>query len=210
MSAIAHGSTLGVTYWLAAHRAVVAGEVADMRTFDLGQSFDLVLVPREALQLLPPNEGAQALARLADHTAPGGLLFLDLATFLGGARFPADPDYYNPQIEDGVWIQNWTRELSDGAVLTRHTRQQHDAGSILIELDYQVEASGRSLDSWQGEMRLHRYERTWLDAAKPDCLTLEAVYGGYDRSSFSAISPRLLALYRKNLSYLHQEMVHAN
>jgi hypothetical protein len=84
MSAIAHGSTLGVTYWLAAHRAVVAGEVADMRTFDLGQSFDLVLVPREALQLLPPNEGAQALARLADHTAPGGLLFLDLATFLGG------------------------------------------------------------------------------------------------------------------------------
>jgi hypothetical protein len=94
--------------------------------------------------------------------------------------------------------------------LTRHTRQQHDAESILIELDYQVEASGRSLDSWQSEMRLHRYERTWLDAAKPDCLTLEAVYGGYDRSSFSAISPRLLALFRKNLSYQHQEMVHAN
>jgi SAM-dependent methyltransferase len=51
---------------------------ADMRTFDLGRPFDAVTCLFSSIgYLTEPSEMEQAIARLAAHVAPGGVLILD-------------------------------------------------------------------------------------------------------------------------------------
>jgi SAM-dependent methyltransferase len=176
-------------------RAWLQGQVADMRTLDLGRDFDLALIPREALQLLAPAEAARALAAVGAHVAPGGLMFVDLAMFTP-AR--GDPDYYDGAATDRTWRVNWTRRLDAGAELTRRSRQTLEKDAILFELDYRIYRDCGETDSWQSRMRLYRYDRAFVEAATPPSMSLIAVYGGYDKTDFSAVAPRLLALYRKS------------
>jgi SAM-dependent methyltransferase len=175
------------------HGGRVSGRVADMRELRLEERFDLALIPREALQLLPPEEGRQALAAVAAHVAPGGRLAVDLATFRPGMG--GDPDYYDPARTDGIWATDWTRNLPDGSQLVRQSAQHHEAASIRFELRYRV--LGGAAEDWTSGMRLHRYNRGWIDDARPDGMAVEAVHGDYDGSDFTGDSPRLIALYRR-------------
>ena len=177
-------------------RALLEGRVVDMRTLDLGREFDLALIPREALQLLTPADGARALAAVGAHVAPGGLMFVDLATFAGAC--PGDPDYYDGAAADGAWRDNWTRRLDAGAELTRRSQQTRESDAILFELDYFIRRGGDETETRRSQMRLFRYDHGFLEAAAPRGMSLAAIYGGYDKTDFSAIAPRLLALYRKS------------
>ncbi|WP_225767862.1 class I SAM-dependent methyltransferase [Inquilinus sp. Marseille-Q2685] len=179
------------------HGGRIRGRVADMRELRLEERFDLALIPREALQLLPPEEGRQALAAAAAHVAPGGRLAVDLATFLPVPGGAPDPDYYDPARTDGVWATDWIRTLSDGSQLVRQSAQHHDGMSIRFDLQYRVLQGGRVAEDWAAGMRLHRYSRGWIDDARPDGMAVEAVHGDYDGSDFTGDSPRLIALYRR-------------
>lgn len=179
------------------HGGRVRGRVADMRGLRLEERFDLALIPREALQLLPPEEGRLALAAVAAHVAPGGRLALDLATFRPVPGGPPDPDYYDPARTDGAWATDWTRTLPDGAQLVRQSAQHHDATSIRFDLQYRVLEGGRAAEDWTSGMRLYRYGRGWVDEARPAGMAVEAVHGDYDGSDFTGDSPRLIALYRR-------------
>jgi len=180
--------------------AKVSGQVCDMRLLDLAAQFDLVIIPREALQLLPPDDGAKALNAAARHVAPGGRLFIDMATFSGNQEGPTDPDYFDPAREGGVWRKDWTRTLGDGAALTRHSIQSDDGNSVFFELRYEIDQAGKRQDSWMSQMRLYRYERSWIDETIPPNLSLEAVYGDYAKAAFSRASRRMLALFRNNIT----------
>jgi SAM-dependent methyltransferase len=180
------------------HGVNLSGEVCDMLNLALAQRFDLAIMPREALQLLPPMQGARALAAVGSHVVSGGHLFLDLATFSGHKKASADPDYYDPTRRDGTWEIDFTRRLADGARLTRRSAQYHDGNSILFELQHEIDRPGLQMECWASQMRLHRYERSWIDTTVPKGMTLEAVYGDYDRSKFSNMSPRMLVLYRND------------
>jgi SAM-dependent methyltransferase len=176
-------------------------EVQNMRTLDLERSVDLAIIPREALQLLPPSEGMEALATVSAHVVEGGLLFVDVATFRAGSGpAAADPDYFNAYREDDAWCVDWTRDLPDGSRLTRRSAQRQDEASILLRLAYEIEDKHHGVESWRSEMRLYRYDPSWFGPATPDGMTLESVCGDYDCSPFSDLSPRLLAMYRKSNS----------
>lgn len=59
-------------------------EAGDLRTFDLGEHFDLVTCVFDSLNnLLTPEDLGAAFARAAAHLRPGGLLACDLNTRLG-------------------------------------------------------------------------------------------------------------------------------
>ncbi|WP_284164180.1 class I SAM-dependent methyltransferase [Frigidibacter sp. SD6-1] len=176
-------------------------EVQNMRTLDLGRSVDLAIIPREALQLLPPSEGMEALAAVSAHLVEGGLLFVDVATFRAGpGPAAADPDYFNASREDDAWGVDWTRDLPDGSRLTRQSAQRQDDASILLRLAYEIKDKLHGVESWRSEMRLYRYDPGWFGPATPDGMTLESVCGDYDGSPVSDLSPRLLAMYRKSNS----------
>ena len=182
---------------LAGRGAIVRGAVQDMRNLALDQTFDLCVIPREALQLVPQPDGTRVLAAVARHLAPGGQLLVDLANFGPQATDEPDPDYYWPDHEDGVLYENWSRPLQDGTILARSSRQAHSAGVIKFDLHYQISFEGLLLDGWQSQMGLHRYERSWLDQATPAGMEIEHVYGGYDRSVFGNRAPRMISIYRK-------------
>jgi SAM-dependent methyltransferase len=174
-------------------RARLDGQVADMRRLNLGREFDLALIPREALQLLAPVDGARAIAAVGAHVAAGGLMLVDLATF--NAR--ADPDYYDGAAVDGAWRDNWTRRLGPDAVLARRSRQMFEKDAILFELDYRIRRDGRKAEAWQSEMRLFRYDGSFIEASKPVGMSLVGMYGEYNKTSYSAVASRLLALYQR-------------
>ena len=184
----------------AGRQAEIRAEVADMRELDIKSVFDVALIPREALQLLSPDDGRKAVSAIGAHVDAGGLLFVDLATFQANKEIPTDPDYFDPDRSDDVWKTNWTRNLADGSSLTRSSAQRQEAGSIHIRLAYHIAHPMGAQDRWRSEMRLFRYERNWLDDATPDGMNLDAVYGGYDYSPFSDKSPRMIAIYRRPIS----------
>jgi SAM-dependent methyltransferase len=176
-------------------------KVQDMRNLDLGRSVELALIPREALQLMPPSEGIQAIAAVAAHIVGGGLLFIDVATFrTREGQAAADPDYFDPDRDDDAWRVDWIRDLPDGSRLTRQSAQCQEATSVLVRLAYKIEHKLGGAETWCSEMRLYRYDPNWFGPATPDGMTLESVYGDYDGSPFSDVSPRLLAIYRKSNS----------
>lgn len=62
--------------------------VADLATLDLGDVFDVVLVAGNTVPLLEPGTLDAAIARLAAHLAPGGLLVAGFG--LDDAHLPGD------------------------------------------------------------------------------------------------------------------------
>lgn len=113
--------------------ATVPLSVGDLRTFALGQQFDLVTCVFDSLNnLLTPEDLGAALARAHAHLRPGGLLACDLNTRLGVQELwegnaieglAQTPDgrevhyhwshHYDQQAEVGV-VQAFCR-LEDGA-----------------------------------------------------------------------------------------------
>ncbi|MBV9932706.1 MAG: class I SAM-dependent methyltransferase [Actinobacteria bacterium] len=76
--------------WSAPGVTLVEG---DMRAFDLGRRFPLVIIPYNSLQLLPPGtERTQCFASIARHLQPDGLLALEVTDFLVGETAPFAPN----------------------------------------------------------------------------------------------------------------------
>ncbi|MGV1832994.1 class I SAM-dependent methyltransferase [Agrobacterium vitis] len=169
----------------------------DMRALDLDAGFDVALVPREAIQLLSPDDARKAISAISRHIVVGGFLFVDFATFRATNKLSNDPDYFDLGRRNGAWRMDWERDLAGGLKLARRSAQLQEADSILIELSYEITDLIEVKDSWRSRMRLFKYDREWLESATADGMVLEAVFGDYDRSSFSDTSPRMLAIYRR-------------
>lgn len=178
----------------AAPKCAVSGHVQDMRSLSLDDCFDLAIIPREGLQLLPPDEGKMTLCALASHVVPGGCILVDLARFCGGDG-PRDPDYYKHDQPDGVYTNDWIRSLPDSTRLRRCSAQKNEGQSIVFDLKYVKESE--PTETWSSQMRIFRYDCDWIRSSVPTGMHLERLYGGYDRSPPGPGSRRLLALYRK-------------
>jgi SAM-dependent methyltransferase len=91
----------------AAARQARAGAVAgDVRSFDLGRRFDLVLAAMQLIQLLSGHaERLETLARIGEHLRPGGLFaaaLLDLSGEATGRDYaPPVPDM--KELDGWVW-----------------------------------------------------------------------------------------------------------
>ncbi|RDD62957.1 class I SAM-dependent methyltransferase [Ferruginivarius sediminum] len=163
---------------------------ADMRAFQFDKRFDLILIPREAIQLLPAAEDVAAtLDCCRRHLAPGGRLVVDLAAFKAPASGSSDqddmlqPSYYRPGQPDGVECFEWERELADGRRMKRWRRQWDKADSVDFALRYQVcgDASGGGASEWVAEMTLRKYSMSqFRKLAAGAHLNIVHAYGSYD------------------------------
>jgi SAM-dependent methyltransferase len=174
----------------------VTGHVQDMRHLSLVGRADLAVIPREGLQLVPPDDGRKVLQAVAAHIAPGGRILVDLARFGGdGGAGRRDPDYFKPGQPDGVISPDWTRDMPGGGRLHRSSAQTDEGASILFALHYRQEPEAEQ--AWSSEMRIYRYSSAWVEASAPPGTRLEQVFGDYDRAPPGPGAPRILALYRK-------------
>ena len=127
----------------AAARNLAAGAVVgDVRTFDLGRRFDLVLAPMQLLELLEgSSERLAALRRAREHLREGGLF---AASLLDLGNEPTGDDYLPPlpdmREQDGwVWSSQPVaiRFEEGGAALSlvRARRAVSPAGEIVDTVD---------------------------------------------------------------------------
>jgi SAM-dependent methyltransferase len=144
----------------AATQNLRAGAVTgDIRDFDLGRRFDLVLAAMQLLQLLSgPVERIQALERARAHLRPGGLFATALLDLSGE---PTDGDYFPPlpdmrELDGWVWSSQAVevRMLEGGGAiaLDRHRRAVSPRGE-LAESESSVRLELVTPDQLEHELR---------------------------------------------------------
>ena len=170
----------------------------DMRTFDLGQMFGLIIVPGHSFQfMLTPEDQVKALETFKRHLEPGGLLVIhldhqhldwlgDLLGGLGG-KFNTSKDITDPQTGHVIRKANaWTFERStQNAAVTSRWDEIGEDGSVL--------------QSWERRpMTLHcvfRFEMEHLLARVG--LEERLVYGDFFRGPLSETSSEMIWVARK-------------
>jgi SAM-dependent methyltransferase len=186
----------------AARRAVGATPgiqvvVGDMRSLTLTERPALILVPREAFQLLPTYADAvRTLRRFRDQLRPGGTVMLDLATFAVGAQDEQHlhPSYFDPRLHDGHLVLDWVRETADGQ-LERWHRQQQESDAVTIGYRYEVRRAGGPVEASEAAIRLLRSPRERVFALLAESgLRARTLLGDYTGRRYREGSPRLIVL----------------
>jgi SAM-dependent methyltransferase len=174
---------------------------ADMRAVDLGRRFDLILVPREAIQLLAEDgEVAAALAALARHLAPSARLMLDLAP-LGLVSPPAErdlhlgPGYLDPSAPPGAWIDEWTRDAGPARLSRRRRQAAPERDRIRIDFEYEAEDPDHGMRRWSSSMIMRDHSPAAIaDLAAAAGLRPAEILGAYDGRPYRPGDPRLVAI----------------
>ena len=160
---------------------VVAG---DMRAFDLGRTFERILVPYCGLFCLADDaEVVQALRAMARHLAPDGLLAFD------GYQI-VDPD----EIEGGDDFE-WLCEIRDGErAIQVHELDVHQPEARCWQVRYRFEAEDPPL---RHEQVLHHHYllRPELGGLLAEAgLTLLGLWGDFDGSPADDEAPHLVVV----------------
>ena len=165
----------------------------DMRAFELGERFDLAVVAVKSFIYLTERADQQrALAAIAAHLRPGGLLVLDLLhptpAWLLQPPGSLHQDLVQHIPERGVTLARTETVLSTELVTQiRAVRSAYevvaDEGSVTKRF---VEWQYRYMYRSEAE---HLLERAGLE--------VEAIYGGYQRERFTSESRTMLVLARR-------------
>jgi trans-aconitate methyltransferase len=112
---------------------------ADMRTFDLGRTFDAVTCLFSSVGYLRSDEElALAIGRMAAHLAPGGVLVVD-----GWVR----PEAWWP----GVNV-NALAETADGVAAARVARTWREGDRTVLDMRYLI---ATAVDGFEQEQEIH-------------------------------------------------------
>jgi SAM-dependent methyltransferase len=169
----------------------------DMRSFELGERFDLALMPGHPFQvLLTPDDQVACLECTRRHLVPGGLLVVhldhlnvgwlgDLVRGKGGALEKAE-EFVHPETGRTVRTSRaWSYEPCT-----------QTASSLTVWEE--IEADGRVVHRWErGPIRLHcvfRFEMEHLLARTG--FQVEALYGNFDRQELRDESTEMIWVVR--------------
>ncbi len=158
----------------------------DMRSFDLGRGFALITLPFRPFQHLTTVEDQMACLRtIHRHLAPGGRLVLDL--FNPSIIYLAAPQ----RMEEYEDIPQFT--MPDGRRVARYARiTARDYFNQIQDVDliyYVTHPDGRQ------ERLVHSFPMRYLFRFEVEHLlarcgfAVEALYGGYDKSSYGSKYP---------------------
>lgn len=171
--------------------------VGDMRSFTLRERAALVLVPREAFQLLPSYVDAlRALRCFRDQLRPDGTVMLDLATFAAGREDEQHlhPTYFDPRLGDGRLAHDWVRKTPHGQLERRHWQRQ-GPDAVTIGYRYEARRAGDQVAAGEARIRLLRYSKERVSALLADSgLRARTLLRDYEGRSYRPGSPRLIVL----------------
>lgn len=161
---------------------------ADMRTFELGERFPLALVALDSFGLLQRRSDQHAaLARIAAHLVPGGLLVLDLAN--GNLR--------GGEAREELLLQHAGQDPVSGRPLSKWTARGTDLADQVDHFTYlydEVQDDG-TVKRRTAELVLRYFGRFEMELLLERAgFVTEALYGSYDLAPFSSESERLIAV----------------
>lgn len=159
---------------------------ADMRSFDLGERFSRIVLPFRSFQhMLTPVDQRAALRCLRAHLQPGGRMVLDL--FNPSIPMLGDPAWGRyPIVEPEFSMPDGRKVTRSYRVLQRDYVNQVQHVEFILDV---VHPDGRTEHRSESfALRyLFRYEAEYL--LECEGFTVEAIYGGYDRSPFGTTYP---------------------
>ncbi|MEM7208165.1 MAG: class I SAM-dependent methyltransferase [Pseudomonadota bacterium] len=170
----------------------------DMRSLELGRTFDLVVTPIDAFQLLLSDDDAlSALKSLGGCVSSRGNLLLDLASFGDSSLSKRSrPIFYNPNQEDGTIVYEWTRPLPNGGTLMRSRIQMHDGELMKFRFLYKADAEG-IIRKLYTDLTLRMYTRQHIEQLVHRAgLQIVTAFGNHDREPLDDKSARLIYALR--------------
>lgn len=175
----------------------VTARAGDMTNLCLPRPVDLVIVPSEALQLLPRPAGRVALATLMEQIKPGGCMVVDLALFTGPTA--GTPDYFDPATEGSRWCPQWVRPLPDGGSLGRSVRFRRESDCCVFGFSYEITGKpGSSPVRFCEEMVLFHYGAEWFLQNLPQSVAALSFRSGYDGTGLALAGQRLIVTLHKS------------
>jgi ubiquinone/menaquinone biosynthesis C-methylase UbiE len=170
---------------------------ADMRGFDLGETFSLVIIPGHAFQnLVTADDQVACLEAIARHLAPGGLLVMhldypelswlaELTGDRGGVREPAE-QFVHPQTGRPIrTTRSWSYEMATQTAIAQTVWEE-------------IGDDGEVTERWEsGPTRLHcvfRFEMEHLLARAG--FAVEALYGDFFRQPLADGNSEMVWLAR--------------
>jgi SAM-dependent methyltransferase len=167
----------------------------DMRSFDLQQKFNLVIVPGHAFQNLnTAQDQADCLECISRHLKPGGRLVLHLdcpdfawlGSLLGAMAgvFEDEHEFKHPQTGNRVRESKaWSFEPSTQTAIERTKWVELDENDAVISERITEPVRLHAIFPFEVE---HILKRTGFD--------IEATYGDFDRSPFTDKGPQMIWL----------------
>jgi SAM-dependent methyltransferase len=161
----------------------------DMRTFDLGRTYGLIIIGLNSLMHLETQrEQAQAISAAARHLAPGGRLVIDL--FNPEVALP-DPN------QEGQLFLHCLKVLPSGAHLLHFQSPRVDRAAQRVDMTNYYDEMEPG-----GQVRRHfaPFTMRYVTAGEIELLltqaglTVDALYGSYELEPFHGDSPRLIAV----------------
>lgn len=183
--------------------ATLEAVVGDLRSLALGETFERIVVPREAFQLLMElGDAHDALVHLRDHLDAEGIMVVDLAHFRPGTDTEPglQPAYFDPALPEGEVLVEWERPLPSGAHVTR-SRQQFvpTARQRLVRYHYDVRWPDGRHEDWTMDMPLLLYEYDdFLELAHRAGLEASDVYRDYQRRPYAPGAARMIFSLRRS------------
>ncbi|HLF25651.1 MAG TPA: class I SAM-dependent methyltransferase [Anaerolineae bacterium] len=165
---------------------------ADMRRFELGARFDLVIVPINTfMHNLTLDDQLDTLTHIRRHLAPPGLLVIDL--FNPDPTLPDDRRLILQRVRPGPGGQPVLQ------FTTRALDWEHQVSAAMFIVDEPNEEGFIRRTTFAFELRfLFRNEVELL--LRQTGFTLEAVYGSYDLAPFEAGAEKLIVVARPSPS----------
>jgi hypothetical protein len=161
-----------------------------MSRFTFNEGFGLIYVPARSFQiLLTRDEQRSCLECCARHLVPEGLLAIDvfnpMLSKLEARRVEEGPDEFTAS--DGTTVK-WSAVTEYGLAaqqLSSAWRYEHgNSGGLAVTSEYSLELR-----------YFFRFEVEWMLEA---CgFQVEALYGNFDRSEFTADSPEMVFVARR-------------
>lgn len=170
--------------------------VSDMCDLNLNQHFDLILVPREAFQLLPTFDHAErALTSMKRHLSQNGRIMIDLYHF--GFDDSDDPSvhpvYFHPDGPMGEFIYDCAIPLSNGTILHRYRNQIVNDSYAAIQFIYHLESEDKVRQKWKTRIELKLYKKNEFEVIVNKVgLKIDAIYRDYKFTPFENDSSRMI------------------
>jgi SAM-dependent methyltransferase len=163
----------------------------DMRAFNLDGEFGLIIIPFSAFQTLLERSDQRACLRCCvDHLAPGGRLAIDVfhsrlsRLTVEGPIEEGPREFTGPEGEMVKWSGETEYDLADQRLRSRWRYERTTAAGETTVNDHLLELH-----------YVFRFEMEWMLEA---CgFEVEALYGDFERSEFTADSPEMIYVARR-------------
>lgn len=165
---------------------------ADITDLTLGL-FDLILIPREGLQLLPKRQLSDTLKSLRTSLKDEGFVYIDIAKLCAPFSSSSHPAYITQR--DG-WREDF--DIYKGNVhMSRRHRSHFESGVLVVEYGFQVEDRS-GLRQFESRIELTEYSMEELSSTlKHAGFRIEALYGDYEMKPYEPADDRMIFLVQK-------------